>query len=84
VILPVGLDYAEIQFAIVDYIQIENGTASGFNRAANLVLFAAFVHKPAYGSTSWVVDTGEATGSDAGKGLGTSQCWNGKNGTNTN
>mmetsp|Transcript_31786 Transcript_31786/g.40816 ORF Transcript_31786/g.40816 Transcript_31786/m.40816 type:complete len:313 (+) Transcript_31786:133-1071(+) len=67
VVLPVRLRNAKFQLARFDGVDVVDGPASGFHGAADAVLFAAFVDQTADRTTSWVVNTGNATGTDGDK-----------------
>jgi hypothetical protein len=66
----VGLGDSEVQLTGMDGVDVVDGTAGGFDGAADAGLFPVFVHHPADGAPGGIVGSGDTTGSD-GNELGT-------------
>ncbi len=68
-VLPVRLGHTHIQLAGGDGVEVVDGTAGTFDRAANPMGFAGFVDQTADSPAGGIIDTGHAAGPDGNKGL---------------
>ncbi len=64
VVHDVRLGDAEIKLALLDSVQIVDGSCGGFDRTAEAVLVACLVHQAADGAARGIVDAGDAARSD--------------------
>ena len=65
-VVKVGLGHAEVDLAGGDGVEVEDGSAGGFDGHANGVV-AVLVDEAGDGSADGVVDAGDAAGADGGK-----------------
>ena len=68
-VLPVGLGHTHVQLAGGNGVQVIDGAAGAFHRAANAVLFPGFIDQAADSAAGGIIDPGHAAGSDGDKSL---------------